>query len=134
MSYVGNGDIIAAIITQNVLSNVLTGIPTTTQCQGFAIPFAPVPGRRYSWFCTLGLLWPLILASSHYTQRPKGCRYFGPSTDHYSNGIRTGPLWMAYLIFDFVFVLFDSAIVRNIRRGKHKGRRVASISFFRLRK
>ena len=36
---------------------------------------------------------------------------------HYSNGIRAAPLWMAYLIFDFCFVLVISAVVTGIFVG-----------------
>src|SRR5207248_10942610 len=36
---------------------------------------------------------------------------------HYSNGIRAAPLWLAYLVFDFGFVLVVSAIVTGIFVG-----------------
>ena len=36
---------------------------------------------------------------------------------HYSNGIRAAPLWLAYLTFDFAFVLVISAVVTGIFVG-----------------
>jgi len=30
---------------------------------------------------------------------------------HYSNGVRSAPLWSAYVLFDFVFVMLVSVIV-----------------------
>lgn len=36
---------------------------------------------------------------------------------HYSNGIRAAPLWLAYLAFDFLFVLLISAVVTAIFAG-----------------
>lgn len=115
MSYVGNGDIIAAIITQNVLSNVLAGIPITTQYQSFAIPFAPSAGKTLQLALYFGLAmaaYPGFFALYPTVERLRKVRAL-----HYSNGIRAGPLWMAYLLFDFVFVLLISAIVTGIFVG-----------------
>ncbi|KAF2499146.1 hypothetical protein BU16DRAFT_479678 [Lophium mytilinum] len=115
ITYVGNGDIINAIVAQNVLSNVLTQIPINTAYQSFAVPFAPGAGQTLQLILYFGLAmaaYPGFCALYPTVERLRKVRAL-----HYSNGIRAAPLWMAYLAFDFMFVLFISAIVTGIFVG-----------------
>jgi ABC-type multidrug transport system ATPase subunit len=115
ITYVGNGNMISAMITQNVLSNVLTGIPIHTAFQEFAVPFAPGAGKTLQLILYFGLAmaaYPGLFALYPTVERLRKVRAL-----HYSNGIRAAPLWMAYCVFDFVFVLFISAVVTGIFVG-----------------
>ncbi|KAF2474469.1 P-loop containing nucleoside triphosphate hydrolase protein [Lindgomyces ingoldianus] len=115
MAYVGNGNILGGLITLNALSNTLTNIPISTQYQAFAVPFAPGTGKTLQLILYFGLamsVYPAFFALYPTVERLRKVRAL-----HFSNGIRAAPLWLAYLIFDFVFVLAISAIVMGIFIG-----------------
>ena len=115
MAYVGNKNVLGALITFNALSNVLTGIPITTQYQQFAVPFAPGVGKTLQLILYLGLamsVYPAFFALYPTVERLRKVRAL-----HYSNGIRAAPLWLAYLSFDFIFVVLISAVVTGILAG-----------------
>ncbi|KAF2710368.1 P-loop containing nucleoside triphosphate hydrolase protein [Pleomassaria siparia CBS 279.74] len=115
MAYVGNGMVIGGLITLNALSNVLVDIPIATQYQQFAVPFAPGSGRSLQLILYLGLamsVYPAFFALYPTVERLRKVRAL-----HYSNGIRAAPLWLAYLGFDFLFVLIISALVTGILAG-----------------
>jgi hypothetical protein len=115
MAYVGNSGVIAGIVTLNTLDNVLTGVPISTQYQEFAVPFAPGAGDTLQLILYFGLamsVYPAFFALYPTVERLRRVRAL-----HYSNGIRAAPLWLAYLSFDFAFVLLISAVVTGIFVG-----------------
>jgi ATP-binding cassette subfamily A (ABC1) protein 3 len=115
MAYVGNGLVIGGLITLNALSNILTDIPITTQYQQFAVPFAPSTGKTLQLILYFGLamsVYPAFFALYPTVERLRKVRAL-----HYSNGIRAAPLWLAYLSFDFIFVLLVSIVVTGIFVG-----------------
>ncbi|KAF2181612.1 nod factor export ATP-binding protein I [Zopfia rhizophila CBS 207.26] len=115
MAYVGNNNILGGLITLNALSNVLTSIPITTAYQAFAVPFAPGAGKTLQLILYFGLamsVYPAFFALYPTVERLRKVRAL-----HYSNGIRAAPLWLAYLTFDFFFVLVVSAVVTGIFVG-----------------
>lgn len=115
MSYVGNGGVIGGVITLSSLDNILTGVPISTQYQQFAVPFAPSTGDTLQLILYFGLamsVYPAFFALYPTVERLRKVRAL-----HYSNGIRAAPLWVAYLFFDFCFVLLISAIVTGIFAG-----------------
>ncbi|KAF2727755.1 P-loop containing nucleoside triphosphate hydrolase protein [Polyplosphaeria fusca] len=115
MAYVGNGAVISGLVTLNALDNTLTDIPISTQYQQFAVPFSPDAGKTLQLILYFGLamsVYPAFFALYPTIERIRNVRAL-----HYSNGIRAAPLWMAYLIFDFVFVVLISAIVTAIFAG-----------------
>ncbi|KAF3769793.1 P-loop containing nucleoside triphosphate hydrolase protein [Cryphonectria parasitica EP155] len=115
MAYIGNGDVSFGLVTLNALSNVVEGVPITTSFQSFAVPFAPSAGKTLQLILYFGLamsVYPAFFALYPCVERLRNVRAL-----HYSNGIRAGPLWLAYLIFDFLFVLVISAVVTGIFVG-----------------
>lgn len=114
-AYVGNYDIDPAVLTQNIFDNVLAGIPIATQYQSFATPFAAGAGKSLQVIFYFGLAmsaYPAFFALYPTMERLRKVRAL-----HYSNGIRALPLWMAYLVFDFMFVLVVSAVTTGIFVG-----------------
>ncbi|KAF2003481.1 nod factor export ATP-binding protein I [Amniculicola lignicola CBS 123094] len=115
MAYIGNGGVVPAVVTLTALDNLLTGIPISTQYQQFAVPFAPGMGKTLQLVLYFGLamsVYPAFFALYPAVERLRKVRAL-----HYSNGIRAAPLWLAYLTFDFSFVLIISAIVTGIFVG-----------------
>lgn len=115
MAYLGNRGVIGGLVTLNVLDNILTGLPITTQYQQFAVPFAPDTGKTLQLILYFGLamsVYPAFFALYPTVERLRKVRAL-----HYSNGIRAAPLWLAYLLFDFCFVLVISAVVTAIFAG-----------------
>lgn len=115
MAYVGNGDMTFGLITLNALSNVLEQTSITTSYQSFAVPFSPSAGRTLQLILYFGLamsVYPAFFALYPCVERLGNVRAL-----HYSNGIRAGPLWLAYLTFDFLFVLVVSAVTIGIFVG-----------------
>lgn len=115
MSYVGNHGTLPGLVTLSALDSILSGIPISTQYQQFAVPFAPGMGKTLQLILYFGLamsVYPAFFALYPTIERLRKVRAL-----HYSNGIRAAPLWLAYLTFDFCFVLAISAIVTGIFIG-----------------
>ncbi|PGH12947.1 hypothetical protein AJ79_03920 [Helicocarpus griseus UAMH5409] len=111
----GNGDISFATITQNAMNNLVTKISIGNQYQGFNIPWAADSGDSLQLITYFGLamsVYPAFFALYPTIERLRNVRAL-----HYSNGVRSLPLWLAYVSFDFLIVLVASAIVTGIFRG-----------------
>lgn len=114
-SYHANWDLYYSILTQNLVDAVLTRIPIATQFQPFAVPFAPGAGKSLQLILYFGLAmaaYPGFFALYPTVERLRKVRAL-----HYSNGIRAAPLWLAYVAFDFLFVLVVSIVVIAIWVG-----------------
>lgn len=115
MAYIGDGAMTFGLLTLNALSNVLEQTSITTSYQSFAVPFAPGAGKTLQLILYFGLamsVYPAFFALYPCMERLRKVRAL-----HYSNGIRAGPLWTAYLTFDFLFVLIISAVAIGIFVG-----------------
>lgn len=115
MAYIGNGAVIYGVLTLNAIGNVIEQTSITTSFQPFAVPFAPGAGKTLQLILYFGLamsVYPAFFALYPCVERLRKVRAL-----HYSNGIRAAPLWLAYLIFDFLFVLTVSAVVTGIFVG-----------------
>lgn len=111
-AYQGDTFISYSVITQNLFNNLLTGTPISTSYQTFAVPFAPGAGKTLQLILYFGLA--MSAYPAFFTLYPTIERLRKVRALHYSNGIRAAPLWLAYLTFDFLFVLLISAIVTII--------------------
>ncbi|KAH7131898.1 hypothetical protein B0J11DRAFT_210056 [Dendryphion nanum] len=115
MAYVGNPSVIGGLVTLNALNNILTNTTINTQYQQFAVPFAPNMGKTLQLILYFGLamaVYPAFFALYPTVERLRKVRAL-----HYSNGIRAMPLWLAYLAFDFCFVVLVSAVSTGILLG-----------------
>lgn len=111
-AYIGNFNIYWSLLTQNLLDNVLTNTTITTSFQQFAVPFSPGAGDNLQLILYFGLA--MCAFTGFFALYPTMERIRNVRALHYSNGIRAAPLWIAYTLFDFLFVLFVAAIVTII--------------------
>lgn len=115
MAYVGNGGTLTGLVVLSALDTLLSRIPISTQYQQFAVPIAPGMGKTLQLILYFGLamsVYPAFFALYPTIERLHKVRAL-----HYSNGIRAAPLWLAYMMFDFCFVLVISAVVTAIFVG-----------------
>jgi len=109
-AYVGNYRVNFAALVQNLVDNVLLagGSQISTQYQSFALPWAPGAGDTLQLILYFGLAmaaYPGFFALYPTSERLRKVRAL-----HYSNGVRSLPLWTAYVLFDFIFVLVISIV------------------------
>lgn len=113
--YKGNSDISMATITQNALDNLLTNVSISSQYQSFDVTFPPSGGNTLQLITYFGLAmaaYPAFFALYPTLERLRNVRAL-----HYSNGVRSLPLWLAYVSFDFLVVIATSVLSIVIFRG-----------------
>ncbi|KAI1918089.1 hypothetical protein LOZ61_000205 [Ophidiomyces ophidiicola] len=111
----GNADLSLPTIVQNALDNLLTNVSISTQYQSFELPFAQNSGKALQLITYFGLalsVYPAFFSLYLTVERLRNVRAL-----HYSNGVRSLPLWTAYLCFDSLIVLAVSVLVTAIFRG-----------------
>ena len=104
----GNYDMSYAIATMNLMDVSLLQTPIITAFQPFDYPFIPTAGKSLQFILYFGLAmsaFPGFFALYTNVERLRNVRAL-----HYSNGIRAGPLWVAYTLFDFIIVLLVAAV------------------------
>ncbi|KIW02447.1 uncharacterized protein PV09_06258 [Verruconis gallopava] len=112
IAYVGNYVLYFAVLMQNILDQILSGQTIATQFKQFAVPFAPSAGHTLQLIFYFGL--SMTAFPGFFALYPTRERLQKVRALHYSNGIRAGPLWLAYTCFDFVFVLAVAVLVTAI--------------------
>ena len=108
LAYQGDGDIYNAIFGQNIMDVMLTNISIATQYSSFDIPWAPSTGKSLQLVVYFGLAmaaYPGFFSLYPTIERTRNIRGL-----EYSNGVRSLPLWLAYLTFDFIIVVASSAL------------------------
>ncbi|EEH42644.2 uncharacterized protein PADG_07464 [Paracoccidioides brasiliensis Pb18] len=111
----GNGDISFATSVQNTMDTILTNITIGNQYQALSIPWAADSGKSLQLITYFGLalaVYPAFFALYPTIERLKNVRGL-----HYSNGVRSLPLWLAYAAFDFLIVLTVSIVVIGVFVG-----------------
>lgn len=111
----GNGGVFFSTIVQNALDIFLSNITITTQYQPFDIPWAEDVGDALQLITYFGLamaVYPAFFALYPTVERLRKVRGL-----HYSNGVRSAPLWASYTLFDFCIVLLSSALAVIIFRA-----------------
>ena len=104
----GNYELDYAILTQNILDSSLLGSPIVTTYQAFQRPFAPSAGKTLQFILYFGLA--MCAYPGFFALYPTSERVAKVRALHYSNGIRAFPLWLAYTLFDFMFVMIVSVV------------------------
>lgn len=103
-----NGEFPLAAMAQNPMNSFLTNITIGFQFQYFDIPWREGTSGTLQLSVYFGLamaVYPALFALYPTIERLRNVRPL-----HYSNGVRTLPLWLAYLAFDFCIVLTASVI------------------------
>ena len=108
LAWKGNGDIYDGVFGQNIMNVMLTNISIATQYSSFDIPWAPSTGKSLQLVVYFGLAmaaYPGFFSLYPTVERTRNIRGL-----QYSNGVRSLPLWLAYLTFDFLIVVLSSAL------------------------
>ena len=114
-AYQGNGDLSLATITQNLMDIFLTNISIANQYQAFDIPWQADQGHTLQFCVYFGLA--LSIYTAFFALYPCVERIRNVRALHYSNGVRALPLWLAYITWDFSFVLVGAIIAVIIFRA-----------------
>ena len=108
LAYKGNGDLYHGVFGQNILDVMLTNISIGTQYSSFDIPWAPSTGKSLQLVVYFGLA--MASSTGFFSLYPTVERTRNIRGLEYSNGVRSLPLWLAYVTFDFLIVLVSSAL------------------------
>lgn len=112
----GNYDLYYSVAAQNLLDNsLLRNVPIVTSYNTFAIPWGADTGKSLQFILYFGLAMSAV--PGFFGLYPNVERSRKVRALHYSNGVRAGPLWLAYTIFDFLIILVASAITIIIFRA-----------------
>ncbi|KAF2687515.1 ABC transporter [Lentithecium fluviatile CBS 122367] len=99
---------ILAHIAQNLVTNQMFNITIDASYEFLDIPFGTDLSSFLLFIMYFGLsmaVYPAFLALYPTVERLRGIRGM-----HYSNGVRAMPLWLAYLLFDFLFIVIISIV------------------------
>ncbi|KAF8449911.1 hypothetical protein BGX38DRAFT_1269707 [Terfezia claveryi] len=108
-AYLGNNDIRHGLIVQSLVDGILGNTPIAMAYQQLPFQWDPPQQTIMVFIIYFGLamaVFPAFFALYPTIERVRQVRAL-----HYSNGVRPLPLWFAYLLFDFIFVLLISTIV-----------------------
>ncbi|KIX09318.1 uncharacterized protein Z518_00397 [Rhinocladiella mackenziei CBS 650.93] len=111
----GNGDIAFSVIIQNAMDTLLSNISISNQYQAFDVPWGADVGKALQLITYFGLA--MAVYPSFFSLYPTIERLRYVRGLHYSNGVRSAPLWLAYTAFDFVIVIVTSSIAIIIFRA-----------------
>jgi ATP-binding cassette subfamily A (ABC1) protein 3 len=114
---VGGGDtgiigVYNSILVQNVLNVLLSNTSISTTYAVFDFPWPATTSDNIQFVFYFGLVmavYPAFFSLYPTRERLKNVRAL-----QYSNGVRPFPLWLAYLLFDFIIVIFVSALITII--------------------
>ncbi|KAH8666672.1 hypothetical protein BX600DRAFT_412595 [Xylariales sp. PMI_506] len=98
-----------SILGQNLLNVLLSNTSIATDFSPFADPWVPGTGNSLQmlvYMCLALSAYPAFFGLYPNIERRRNVRGL-----QYSNGVRSFPLWVAYIIFDFGIVLVSMAIV-----------------------
>ncbi|EGR49049.1 uncharacterized protein TRIREDRAFT_61074 [Trichoderma reesei QM6a] len=115
IAWVANLAVTSPLTAQQFLDVMLTNTTIATSWAPFDDPYDSAIGKSLNLVIYMGLAlacYPAFFALYPSNERRRFVRSF-----QYSNGVRPFPLWMAYLLFDFVMVLASSAIVTALWAG-----------------
>ncbi|KAI9889210.1 MAG: hypothetical protein M1814_005726 [Vezdaea aestivalis] len=112
IAYKGNAGIYSAVTMQNLADIVLANTSISTQYKAFDVPLAQDIGKALQLITYFGLAmaaYPAFFALYPTVERIRSVRAL-----QYSNGVRALPLWLAYVSFDFCFVVVISTFTTII--------------------
>jgi ATP-binding cassette subfamily A (ABC1) protein 3 len=108
-AYQADASIYAAVFAQNLLDNLLTNVTILTNFKRFEIPWSADTGNSLQLVVYFGLV--MATAPAFFSLYPTLERIRHVRGLQYSNGVRSLPLWLAYLLFDFSIILFSTTLV-----------------------
>ncbi|EPS40521.1 hypothetical protein H072_5599 [Dactylellina haptotyla CBS 200.50] len=109
VGFVGNdGGLYNALLSLNILDNLRDNATIITTYTNFDVSFGSGTGDSLQFITYFGLataVFPAFFVLYPTLERLRNVRAL-----HYSNGVRAGSLWIAYTVFDFIFVLLIAVI------------------------
>jgi ATP-binding cassette, subfamily A (ABC1), member 3 len=111
-SWVANLFVTSPITAQQFLDMLLANTTIQTTWSPFDRPFNPQTGDSLNLVVYMGLA--LACYPAFFSLYPSNERRRFVRNLEYSNGVRPLPLWVAYLLFDFIIALVSSAILTGI--------------------
>ena len=115
VSWVGNLFITSCLLAQQFEDVLLTNTTIATTWSSFDIPFSPSTGNSLNLVIYMGIA--LSCYPAFFSLYPSNERRRFVRALQYSNGVRPIPLWLAYTLFDLIFVVISTAIVTAIWAG-----------------
>lgn len=115
IAWAANLFVTAPMTAQQFLDILLSNTTIAVTWSEFAVPFSPSTGDALQLITYMGIalsVYPAFFALYPSMERRRFVRGL-----EYSNGVRPFPLWIAYLMFDFIIALVSSAIVTAIWAG-----------------
>jgi hypothetical protein len=112
VSDVGAMAVYSSVFIQNILDILLTGIAIRTNYRSFDWPWPQDTGNALQFVFYFGLVmaaYPAFFSLYPTIERIRKIRAL-----EYSNGVRSLPLWLAYLAFDFCISLVVSVLITII--------------------
>ncbi|KAI8297426.1 ATP-binding cassette sub-family A member 3 [Colletotrichum sp. SAR11_59] len=110
IAYMANyNGLINPLLTQNLMNMLLSNVTLMMAWAPFATPWDPDTGNSLQFLVYTGIAlsaYPGFFALYPSLERRRMVRGL-----QYSNGVRSLPLWLAYLAFDFIVVLASTALV-----------------------
>ncbi|KAM0351961.1 hypothetical protein ACHAPU_002477 [Fusarium lateritium] len=114
-AWVANLFITSPILAQQLLDVLLTNTTIVSSWSALEIPVSDTTGdslQMIVYMCIALSAYPAFFALYPSNERRRFVRGL-----QYSNGVRPLPLWIAYLLFDLIFVLVSTVIVTAIWAG-----------------
>ncbi|KAF3479767.1 uncharacterized protein GIQ15_06743 [Arthroderma uncinatum] len=115
LAWKGNGGVALASILQNQMDNLLNNVSISTQYQILEVPWISSASSTLQLVIYLGLAlsaYPAFFALYLTVEKLRHVRDL-----HYSNGVRSLPLWLSYLSFDFTIALTSTVIMVVVFRA-----------------
>ncbi|KAF3911216.1 hypothetical protein ABW20_dc0102971 [Dactylellina cionopaga] len=109
LGFVGNdGGLYNALFALNILDNLRDNATIITTYTDFDVSFGPGTGNSLQFITYFGLataVFPAFFVLYVTLERLRNVRNL-----HYSNGVDAGSLWIAYTVFDFLFILLITIV------------------------
>ncbi|KAL7934249.1 P-loop containing nucleoside triphosphate hydrolase protein [Trichoderma chlorosporum] len=107
-----NYSMYSAVLGQNFLNTILSNTTIVTEYKAFDYPVAPSTGRGLQlviYFAVGFSIFPGLFGLYPNTERLKNVRSL-----QYSSGVRTLPVWVAHIIFDFGIIVVPMILAAMI--------------------
>lgn len=108
LAYRINGQLGGPAIAKTVLDSYLMNTVINASFSTFALPLAAGFGDSLQLILYFGFA--MCVASAFFTLYPTFERIGKIRNLHYSNGIQPAPLWLAYALFDSIFVILIAVV------------------------
>ncbi|GAB7358743.1 hypothetical protein MBLNU230_g3972t1 [Neophaeotheca triangularis] len=112
MAYRINGNLGYSALAKNVADSYLMDITINADFSTFALPFIGSTGDSLQLVLYIGFA--MCCASAFFALYPTFERLSNIRSLHYSNGLRPAPLWLAYGLFDTLFVAVIAVVTISI--------------------